>query len=220
MKRYRLIFILFISIFITGITDSSYAKLSTSLGGYFDYSYNVLHSETSYDTFIQITGKRTISNNRLGLGLFFDVTYARIGLGFSGIAGDTSDKISGSIGSFNGSMNGDIDGDVTASFLNIYLLGKYPFNFNTVRLWPALGLGYDINLVLKKNGGNIHDAAISDLFLLIGFGADFKVGARIFITPTMLFGCNLTPEYTTADISNTSYSGWKFNMSLGAGYYF
>lgn len=211
-KKAYLALSFFICMLFAAITVQSASAL-ISAGGYLGYEYSVYKSKISIPDYPK--SAYTYSINNLNFGAFFDIKYARIEIGYKTTVGKETEKLK------VGDTTDSIHYGVSRSFISANLLGKYPFDLGPVKLWPAIGLGYDINLTNKKTGINVKDQyEINDLFILAGTGMDIKITEKVFFTPSVIFGYNLTPKFEKLDIPGAGYYGWKICANLGVGYSF
>lgn len=148
----------------------------------------------------------------MGIGLFYDMYYLRTGLSYS----FTADK--GQIKSDIDTIDGDAV-DYSYKFLNIDLLGKYPIKANPFELWPAIGFQYSVNMeATDENGDDFEDTDLNDFYLLAGVGLDYNINSQFVISPSVLFGYNMTPETIKDPPTNFEYSGYKFDFRIAVGY--
>lgn len=155
----------------------------------------------------------TFSVSSFNVSALADFTYLRFGVGYTKNYSDMKAELSS--GGFTGS--GDIPG-TDYSFLNFSALAKYPFTSNDglFALWPALGLGYDINLTSTSDGGDIYNSTeLDDLYLLVGLGFDYFTSPSVAITVSGVAGINLTPKPSSVSTSGVDFSGYKFDLNVG-----
>jgi opacity protein-like surface antigen len=169
---------------------------------------------------MEIDGQ-TYKYNRTGggFGVFFDATYAEIGLGMDFTNGKNPD-VSGSKG-------------FDATYFSISLLGKYPIALSEkLTLFPLLG--FDWNIFTAGENKNTHvktkrdDLAddykdSNDLFLInLGAGADFALNDKLYVRGSFLYGFKLNSksEQETVDDYNAKIFTSGPALKAGVGYKF
>jgi len=148
----------------------------------------------------------------IGGNVFFDITYAEVNIGILGGNFKQKDK-DGKV------ADGDKGTDVTD--LTLGLVGKYPFALgDKVKLFPFLGIEYNINLSTKSDGedvfkdgkygvdkdGNDYSKAdvTSSLKLLIGVGVDFDLTDSIYLRGEVGYGYDFLSKQMNDQIKDDS----------------
>jgi hypothetical protein len=150
----------------------------------------------------------------VGGGFFLDVTYLRLGSTFGYLL---SYKFVYQDGNYTEEL---AVSEARGYFLDIYALLKFPFKISHIfYLWPAAGVLYSMALKIDIDGNGTNDIMLSDtpndFYIIAGAGMDFKFNGFT-LTPSVLYGMNLTPTQTTASLpSGVSASGNKLICSLG-----
>lgn len=222
-KKKYIAFSFILSIIFGPITVQS-ASAEIAIGGYAGYTFDKWGVKGPLSVFgINENGDANgaYSNHSLGFGAFFDIKYLRIALGYSTVIGDTKLKADLNYDDYGITVSDSSNKKFDMSFLNLSLLAKYPFELGIVKLWPAAGIGYDLNLTAKDDGEDIKsDSALSDFFILAGLGADIRVTEKVFISPSLIYGYNLTPNMDKEKTSGVSWYGWKICANIAVGYTF
>ncbi|MDR2509010.1 MAG: outer membrane beta-barrel protein, partial [Spirochaetaceae bacterium] len=168
-------------------------KLSAGVGGFFgsDFGGGAEASAT-----MPVVGKidMTMETPYLGGGgfVFFDATYAELSLAF-----------------FGGTMKNKSDGTETDSSImnfNIGLLGKYPIAVGEkLKVFPLLGIEYDICLSAKDEDGNEYEGMGGDgdggpgdfsaLWFKLGGGLDFALTEKLYLRFEALYGLRLENKF-------------------------
>jgi hypothetical protein len=165
----------------------------------------------------------------LGIGAYVDLTYAMISLNYAFTVGDFTgtvyndgEKDDGASEAFTDLMEG-----MAASYLVITALGRYPIDLGGVTLSPMLGLEYQLNLTLTRDGDDIKDdlsdedkEKLNDLFVLGGVCADFNIMESIYIRVLALFAYNLTPDNPGNPPDPDAEWGWGVRGGIAVGYMF
>ncbi len=177
-----------------------------SIGGLLGYSHFAANSEikAGSNSYLPLNG----DENLFVFDAFLDVKYAVLQLGFGGSSGNVKSE-----------------GEATAiksSYLNIGVLGKYPFIIKNVKLFPLLGFDTDIALNVKIEDFEYDKKDDFNRFWLdVGLGADIPITGGLFLRPQALFGFSPSgaPKiYTQNGAKN--HSEIKFNIAAGLGWKF
>jgi hypothetical protein len=198
MKRWYLSLIfLFIGLFLGA------QEITISAGGNMGYLLNFIFQNFSSNDISTTT-------QNLGFGPYLDLTYARLGIDYNMIVAATNHDSSGAH---------ELK-DFSISFLNFYLLGKYPFTLGNFKIWPALGIqyAYCLEFQVPNAGGNPTTAAdLSDFYLLGGAGFDFTFD-NIVISPYLIFCYNLMPQTIKDPPSGFEAYNFSFQLGVSLGY--
>jgi hypothetical protein len=220
--------VLLVVLLVCGAAALYAADGMPAMMGGLELSYSPIWQTTSFSGKIlgtDVAGDSTIGMNALGIGAFFDITYVKVSIAYEMSMGGSSSTVK--MTKPTESTVNATDAKSAMSALAIQLLGKYPFAVATgIAIWPALGIEYNMNMSVSYDGKDVKkdmtdDAKndLNDLYLKAGVGADFAVGDKFVVTPSVLIGMNLTAApKTTAD--NTTYSGWEINVGVAGGYKF
>jgi len=146
-------------------------------------------------------------------GVFFDATYIRLSADFQmGLGGQF----------YVNSTTTDFD-SLSVSYINLTLLGKYPFDLGGIKIWPAIGLRYALALNYEINGSDFLSASnadLSDFYIVGGVGMDYDLGG-LYITVQALYCLNLTANPTTNEpASGETISAQDIQISAGVGFGF
>jgi hypothetical protein len=147
---------------------------------------------------------------------FFDLTYAQIGLGY-GLGVGRYKQITQV-----GATTTEVERDYSLGFLQLSLLGQYPFIVKKLRLFPAAGFVFRVCLTGSMNGvefDGTDKADFSNIHLQLGGGADYDLSETAYVRLLALFGINLNPFLESASLSGDYYwSGLLLRVHLLAGY--
>ena len=176
-----------------------------SIGGLLGYSHFTANSElkAGSNSYLPLNA----DENLFVFDAFLDVKYAVLQFGFGGSSGNVK-----------------VEGEATAiknSYLNIGVLGKYPFIIKNVKLFPLLGFDTDIALNVKFNDHEYDKKDDFNRFWLdVGLGADIPITGGLFLRPQALFGFSPSgaPKIYTYDAGSNSEI--KFNIAAGLGWKF
>ena len=187
-------------------------SLEFNAGGTLGYSYTNYGMELTETSFSGGLESEIHSYNITALA---DITYCRLGIGYTRNFSDI--KVSGT-GDFSGNSITLKKADV--SFMNLTAVAKYPFKTldGQVNLWPAIGLGYDINLTNRAEGDTwVPNPDLNDLYLLLGGGVDYNLNSDWALALSFIYGYNLTPKASKDNLVPVSakYSGYKLNLNFG-----
>jgi hypothetical protein len=190
--------------------------LSAGAGVYFAQTYSYAKQE-GYDAV------HSIGNNNFGAVLFFDATYAELGVNLGGYNYGFSAVGSNGV-SHHESFNG--------FNLGFSLYGKYPFAIGSVKLFPLLGLDSQLGLSylddqlneLRTRRNNLGKGTAADYYnsawIKFGAGVDADFSKSLYLRTTFLYGFKF---YSTKesdlkddlDIENLVYSGPTFRIAVG-----
>jgi hypothetical protein len=163
----------------------------------------------------------------MGVGgyLFFDAVYAEAFAG--GFMGG------GKWASDNAKQAHPLPDDAQRMSLNIGAFGKYPFDLGSIKVFPLLGLDYEMAVSAKLNlanggeyyfnGGNGRHAAndLSALWVKFGGGADFALGQTLYLRGELLYGVRMANNAENEDASirpnGTTLPGHGLTLKVGAG---
>jgi hypothetical protein len=181
--------------------------LSAGAGTYFAQTYNYTKQE-GLDAF------HTTSSN-FGATIFFDATYAELGLNLGGYNYNFPN-----FSSFNG-FN-----------LGFSLYGKYPFTVGSVRLFPLLGLDSQLGLSyldiqlneLPTHRNDLGKGTAADYYnsawIKFGAGVDADLTRSLYLRTSFLYGFKFysAKESDLKDDLNLDkliYSGPTFRIAVG-----
>jgi hypothetical protein len=184
--------------------------LSTGAGTYFAQTYNYAKQEG-------LDAYHTTSSN-FGATIFFDATYAELGLNLGGYNYNFGDLSSGA--SFNGFNLG----------FSVY--GKYPFTLGSVKLFPLLGMDSQLGLSYldiqlnelptQKNGLGKGTAAdyYNSVWIKFGAGVDAGLTRSLYLRTSFLYGFKFYSSEESDlkknhDIERLIYSGPTFRIAIG-----
>jgi opacity protein-like surface antigen len=141
-----------------------------------------------------------------GFGVFFDATYAEIGLGFDFAKSSPNTKTT-----INGQAetgNTNTDPMYKISYFSFSLLGKYPFALGSkVKLSPMVGFDWNIatSVTMQSNNGNekvkrsdfLDDYKnMYDAFVInVGVGADFALSQKLYLRASLMYGFKPKNKY-------------------------
>jgi hypothetical protein len=185
-----------------------------------------------FETLTLAPMKAKMSYQTLGAGAFFDATYGLLGVQYVFSIADP--KISlyvNDVKDTAASESATADAKGTkVSYLDLILLGKYPFQLGAVTLAPAVGLNYMLNLAVKQDGTDLKadlstndKNSLNDFYIVGGLIVSFAIGKSFFVSIDGLFGWNLTPNWMPDLFASlmgpgVKYSAWKIKAGLSAGY--
>ncbi len=185
------------------ILASGAFALDMGVGGIFEYNY--------------VPGFTKVGNNSgstemhaLGFKAFFDAQYAAVSFGVDGTVGKVKIK--------NKTTGVTTELNQQATFLNLGIMGKYPFSVGNAKIYPIVGFDFDFAIAAKADGKKMELTAeqkkgMNRYWFDIGLGADIPVAldGKLCIRPQALFGVqmNMTDDVKTAK---------KFAESLGLKY--
>ena len=192
-----------------------------SIGGSAGYVFESQYGKAS-NTFQ--TQEVTGTSSSFSVGAFFDLAYAELGLGIESQIGKTAFKIKSTYAS-NPPPNTDTSQDTDFQDLNLLIkaLGKYPFHFDKITVFPLAGFEYSLN-VSEKDKDKLSDdqkSDLNDLFLDLGAGIDYPLTEQLYIRGEGIFGLNLTAKPTAALSGGASWDsnfGYRINAILSIGY--
>lgn len=171
------------------------------------------------------TKEVTTQTNSQTLGLFADYTWVEATILLAPQYGTAEARTTLEVGGDRESDEAPAD---TRALAAVYrLLGRYPFEFGPVAVYPLAGAEYSQNLLFrnKKSLGTKAKAGLNDVFLDFGAGGDLTVHKKLYLRFEVLFGLNLTPENQTfqdtlaAGVEYTDF-GFRAGGSLALGYRF
>lgn len=145
-----------------------------------------------------------------GFGAYADFTYVRLMVDYSFLMGGVNIEDSGTH---------DLT-DSSIDFLNIYLLGKYPFTVGNIVIWPSLGIlySYCVNFRTPDSGGPpLDEYGFRDVHLVGGVGLDFKFDNMVF-SPYFQFAYNLMPDMFEDQPPDIHITQLTFVLGISFGY--
>jgi lipopolysaccharide assembly outer membrane protein LptD (OstA) len=140
----------------------------------------------------------------IGIGAFFDATYAEIGLGLN---------------FFN-------DDDTDTTYFSLSVLGKYPFDIGQkLTLFPLIGFDWNLFMSAKFGDEEIKradfedDADELDMFIInFGLGADYALTDKLYLRGSLLYGIkvNSKSEQEIVDDGGKVFTGGPtFKVAVG-----
>jgi len=196
-------------------------EMSAGVGGILDMSFNNGVKVEGKGYFSGYSGSDGFNNTSFGAFAFFDITYAVIDVAF----------LSGSWENYStGTGYKDQYTDMgTFSQLGIGIMGKFPIDLGVFKLFPMLGVNYNMVLSGKSPRGatwvynydyygkkTTLSAELSQLGLLGGVGADIGITEQIFIRIEALFQLRL-PMKTYSDQVKDKSEYFDSSATLGLG---
>jgi hypothetical protein len=190
--------------------------LSAGGGVYFAQTYGYAKRE-GYDAV------HHVANSNFGGTLFFDATYAELGLNLGGYNYNFAGI--GSTGVFSGASFNGLN-------LGFSVYGKFPFKVGGIKLFPLLGLDSQLGLAFLDHQLNELPTRINDLgkgtaadyynsaWIKFGAGLDADLSKSLYLRSSFLYGFKF---YSTKesdlkddlDIKDLIYSGPTFRLALG-----
>ena len=197
------------------ILASGAFTLDMGVGGIFEYNY--------------VPGFTKVGNNSvstemhaLGFKAFFDAQYAAVSFGVDGTVGKVKAK--------NKTTGITTELNQQATFLNLGIMGKYPFSAGNAKIYPIVGFDFDFAIAAKADGKKMELTAeqkkgMNRYWFDIGLGADIPVAldGKLCIRPQALFGVqmNRTDDMKNikkyADAAGLKYSDGVFKATVGVG---
>jgi hypothetical protein len=145
--------------------------------------------------------------------LFLDAVYAQAFAGYSAGGGKWISAAS---------PGEDYLPYMSRTYINIGLLAKYPLGAGRLRYFPLLGAEYEMAIagklefgdgseyVFDGNGDRYEAGALSNLWVKLGGGADFKISENLYLRGELLYGVKLANDLE-------SDGGDKFSDMLPSG---
>ena len=125
-----------------------------------------------------------------GAYLFIDIVYAEAFAGYAMVGGKwESDDVKFSVLP-----------DMQRSYINIGAFSKYPITFENIKLFPLLGLDYEVSISATLNAdgydeylfdgkdGNYGASALNALWFKFGGGIDAVLSQKLYIRAELLYG--------------------------------
>lgn len=220
MKRFLLLIAVFAFMAAQAYAD---IQMSIGVGGYGELvlgdEVTVRSSKTigvgplsgiTYKTTKSRTG-REVDVMLYGVYVFFDITYAEATISFGKGLGKGYSPIDGSINSAFSNNN------TSYTTLGISLLGKFPIEFDTFTMFPALGFDYTFVLSATNKGeGEYRGPPAEDLHqlgLLFGLGFDRGITERTYLRFMVLGHVRFTNSSAPQTASNDM--GLRLNLGIG-----
>jgi hypothetical protein len=165
--------------------------------------------------------KTVMTVNSWSVGAFADVTYAEVAVSLTSQIGNTRGEASGT--GWGASVSG---GEFDSQLLNLSAraLGKYPFTFGSLSVFPLVGVEYSANLSAKNVTAPSKASDFNAFYLDLGAGLDYALTDKLYLRVEGLWGLNLTPTMQGAKDSyaasglNPAFSGSQLAGSLAVGY--
>jgi len=170
-----------------------------------------------------ITKTNSKSEFDIGAFIFFDLKYAEVNISAYNGFGKLRQSWSKNYYYNNKTVkteNENNTGDASALLLDIGILAKYPFNINTISLFPIVGAEYQLWLSARESGSKIPGdlSANNAVWIQAGGGADYTINRSLFLRGELLWGIKLN----SANESNDSFSYFTHGPTahVGIGYIF
>jgi hypothetical protein len=149
------------------------------------------------------------TQSHLLLSGFFDFFYGRLSLMYVTNLGNPV-----STPPFTG-------GSMWLTQIGASLIAKLPVVTKPVTLWSGAGIGFLYTLMLDLNGDGINGKAstaqLDDFYLLMAFGADFKLFGIITIGPVFTLNYNLTPAAAAIEPAGSTHTQVVLQFSVAVG---
>jgi hypothetical protein len=167
--------------------------------------------------------------NSVGASIFFDAHFVTLSLDF--LQGNFD--VSGRMPNVSGSPHDPPEmfvGSWSATLINANLIGKFPiafFGMDTARVFPMIGLGYQLGNVVEELDGGMFDRSFNNVRVLFGLGGDFDLNNRVFFRVSVLPYYHLTRDFTlmlvdpstpVGDTSMVAHGGFGLNAGLTVGF--
>jgi hypothetical protein len=191
--------------------------LSLGLGGSFGIDSSVISADLS-DTI----AKQSYSSYAYGLLIFFDMRFAEIGMGFSGLS--TTVNHSESFRKATGIDPEEMTLSGNTLFLSLY--GKYPFQLSSsLSLYPLVGIEAEIVMSMRYGSDSLYGARIKGdsyqgnaddwtaVWFRFGIGSDFHLNEGVFLRSELTFGIKANTPREKAIISAITKQGDYTNIS-------
>jgi hypothetical protein len=163
------------------------AGAGATVGGFWQTEY--------YEDYVVIYDERKIMDATVAVSFsaWFDAMYGMASIGFR--ANGLTHRTITNVGPF-APAGSESDTDERWGYLSFSLLGRYPFALGPVRLFPLLGIEYDLNLYHKDSDGTDLKASLTDeekgylnqFWFKFGVGADITLSKRLYVRPLALIG--------------------------------
>jgi hypothetical protein len=172
--------------------ESPSTKLSVGVGAFFANDFG---GGLNWGGGVQVT----IPYSGGGAYIFFDAAYVEAFISFSGGGGKWE---SGNVSI----SDTTILPDMSRSYMNIGVFAKYPVAVGSIKMFPLLGIDYEMALSVKLNadgyeypfdGNDKHPAAsdINALWFKFGGGADAALSQRLYLRAELLYGFRGTNKF-------------------------
>ena len=168
-----------IAVLLALIVSGAFAQgfqMSVGGGAFLDWSFNNGVKGT-YNGDDYYFGIRNLSFGSYG---FFDAAYVEVGVGiaYGWLTGIR--EVPGDSGSISGASTVQLD---------LTLVGKYPFQFGSIILFPLLGISYNMALSVKDvDGSSVLNASdLNQIGLLGGVGLDFGITDSLYLRGEAMF---------------------------------
>ena len=166
---------------------------------------------------------------QFGFHAFVDMKYVQIGLGY---LMNSSQSLVTKVTGFSDTTTNTND---KASWLDIDVVGKYPFDLGGFTLFPLAGAEYLLNLTYTDSSGNDLKASMPSgernwldaLMLKVGIGADIPLSDHFYLRPEGFLGYKLIKSTYDNDLadtlkgsgfSNTYVNWWEIRGMVLVGY--
>jgi hypothetical protein len=205
------------------------ADFSVSIGGRIFYNgmFNIWKYNYEYTGYADpnadlaaIFDNNLFSNHGFGIGGFFDATYVEIGIDFI-------------FGSFKpNSEKYFSDFELKSTQFGFSILGKYPFAFGEITVFPLLGIDYQLFLSGESNGWPLSrddlgdDDDMYDAFSIsVGIGLDYNLSGKLYLRGELLANFKKDSTFESelirlAEERSITFSLFTFGprVSIGLGY--
>ncbi len=224
-------------LFMMALCATSVFAFDLSAGLDVDYSMQLRNINISRSGGFLVQDFKLTSNtfyHLMGVRAFFDAKYIRVSLGANFSLNGSTTKLD-SEGTLIGlsavlpTSEGN-DPNPFIGYVNLSLLGKYPFRVGRSKIYPLVGFDLAFNIIDKYNGNDTstNKKYLHKYYFVAGFGSDIRITRKLYLSPTAVFGINMkkSENYETIE-SFVSGVGGKYtdntmlvNVGIGLGYKF
>jgi len=198
--------------------------MSVGGGGHFagDFGGGILSLSMKSDA---LKREQTMTTPWLGggFGVFFDATYAEVGLGLTFVGG-TFETIYKENDVERPNSN-DKERAISGTSLNINVMGKFPIAVgDAMTIFPTVGIDYALCLAasstydgetekfedqFKDDSVKYTNGDLSQLWIKFGLGMDYTLSGNLFIRPQLLYGIGFANKYVSDNVKETKdrYAG-------------
>jgi opacity protein-like surface antigen len=187
MKKFMVVAVLFVLIGTAAFAQFKIPELELSAGAGALLSGGRSKVEASAFGY---SAEATLKYTGFGGYAFFDATFAEVGVGILG--GKLKYETDfGGIGD---------DEKLTFTALDISLLGKWPFNFGKITVFPLLGIDYRAFLYVQdyenpKTGKKGNQSELNEFWFNLGAGLDYTLTDSLYLRGELLYGFRPNTKY-------------------------
>ena len=159
-----------------------------------------------------------------GLYLFFDAVYVEAFAGYSAGGGKWKSPAA--------TLPSDSLPDMARACINIGAFAKYPITAGNIKLFPLVGIDYEVSISGKRVYGGGREIELGEstsaVWFKLGGGGDFELGGSAYIRAELLYGWRTANDYEnkTRDLNMKEYptsgglktkagSGVSFKAGIG-----